>query len=297
MMERTAAASGPLGGTLRRAIGGVLLSVAGFLLIQTMLLPLATSSWPAAGPVPDLDDALSGLFAWAALAITAWVTLGTALGGLTMAPGAVGRGATRAADALTPALVRRVLSLALGTGVGTVALPLGPALGTPHLTATGAAAVGVGTGPHGDGAVLAPQPGFRASSSPATPPEMGREAEDTADRHPSLRFVPSTDGSTGSAPDPRWLPSRPIRAADPDAAALLAPPPRTAPVPEDVVTVRQGDSLWAVAARHLGPGASDHAIARAWPHWYAVNADVIGDNPNLIQPGQQLRIPTPGDHR
>jgi nucleoid-associated protein YgaU len=38
-------------------------------------------------------------------------------------------------------------------------------------------------------------------------------------------------------------------------------------------------------------------VALAWPRWYAVNADVIGQDPDLIHPGQRLRIPTSGDHR
>jgi nucleoid-associated protein YgaU len=77
---------------------------------------------------------------------------------------------------------------------------------------------------------------------------------------------------------------------------LLAPAPRTSSVPDDVVTVRRGDSLWSLAARHLGPGASDREIALTWPQWYAANAELIGPDPNLIRPGQQLRIPTVGGH-
>jgi nucleoid-associated protein YgaU len=57
------------------------------------------------------------------------------------------------------------------------------------------------------------------------------------------------------------------------------------------VVVRDGDSLWALAARELGPGASDEAIAARWPEWYAANRQVIGDDPDLILPGQVLRVP------
>lgn len=49
--------------------------------------------------------------------------------------------------------------------------------------------------------------------------------------------------------------------------------------------VAAGDTLWDIAARHLGDGAR-------WPEIYAANRDVITD-PNLIHPGQELRIPTP----
>ncbi len=55
--------------------------------------------------------------------------------------------------------------------------------------------------------------------------------------------------------------------------------------------MHRGDSLWSIAARHLGPGASDAEIARAWPAWFAENRDVVGDDPDLILPGQVLRPP------
>ncbi|MGN6754249.1 MAG: LysM peptidoglycan-binding domain-containing protein [Intrasporangium sp.] len=235
--------------------------MAGLVLVRLVLFPLALSSWPVGGPpVPDADDAVSGVFAWAALVIAMWLTAGTALTALALLPGALGRGAARLASALTPALVRRALCLLLGTGVGTVSLPTGPVMAVPAMT--------------GASVPTAPGPGCAP----------------TAD-------VPRADPAPTPAPDPRWRPSRPVPAADPEAAALLAPAPRTSGVPDDVVTVRRGDSLWSLAARHLGPGATDREIALMWPHWYAVNADVIGPDPDLIRPGQQLRIPTLGGHR
>lgn len=64
------------------------------------------------------------------------------------------------------------------------------------------------------------------------------------------------------------------------------------------VVVRKGDSLWSIAARELGPSASAEAIAARWPDWYAANRHVIGNDPDLILPGQVLRIPPvpTGDH-
>jgi nucleoid-associated protein YgaU len=55
--------------------------------------------------------------------------------------------------------------------------------------------------------------------------------------------------------------------------------------------VRPGDSLWRIAANHLGRGTFDAAIARAWPIIYQANRDVIGDDPGFIRPGQRLLIP------
>lgn len=56
-------------------------------------------------------------------------------------------------------------------------------------------------------------------------------------------------------------------------------------------TVRAGDSLWAITDRLLAGGASNAAIAGAWPEVYAANRDRIGADPNLILPGMELTIP------
>lgn len=59
----------------------------------------------------------------------------------------------------------------------------------------------------------------------------------------------------------------------------------------DAVVVRLGDSLWAIAAAHLPPGASAASIDASWRQWYAANRDVIGADPNLVIPGQVLLPP------
>jgi hypothetical protein len=56
--------------------------------------------------------------------------------------------------------------------------------------------------------------------------------------------------------------------------------------------VHQGDSLWRVVQRVLGPEASDAEVALAWPRWYAENRGMIGADPGLILPGQRLRPPS-----
>jgi nucleoid-associated protein YgaU len=56
------------------------------------------------------------------------------------------------------------------------------------------------------------------------------------------------------------------------------------------VIVRDGDTLWAIAQRHLGP-AGEGAISRACSRLYQLNRAVIGDDPDLIHPGQRLRLP------
>jgi nucleoid-associated protein YgaU len=55
--------------------------------------------------------------------------------------------------------------------------------------------------------------------------------------------------------------------------------------------VRPGDSLWAIAAAHLGRHATDAEVAQAWPTWWAANRDAVGSDPGLIHPGLQLDPP------
>jgi len=57
------------------------------------------------------------------------------------------------------------------------------------------------------------------------------------------------------------------------------------------VVVRPGDTLWSIAAAHLGPGASRERIAASWPRWYAANRSVVGPDPAVIRPGEHLRPP------
>ena len=49
----------------------------------------------------------------------------------------------------------------------------------------------------------------------------------------------------------------------------------------DTYTVKGGDSLSKIGQHH----------GVAWREIYEANKDVIGDNPDLIKPGQKLRIP------
>lgn len=59
----------------------------------------------------------------------------------------------------------------------------------------------------------------------------------------------------------------------------------------NVVRVRPGDSLWAIAARALGPDPSVADVASYCRRLHAANAAAIGPDPDLIQPHQQLRLP------
>ena len=66
---------------------------------------------------------------------------------------------------------------------------------------------------------------------------------------------------------------------------------RTHEMPGRAVRVAPGDSLWSLAARRLGPGASDQEISAYSRRLYARNAARLGPDPDLILPGQVLHLP------
>jgi nucleoid-associated protein YgaU len=68
--------------------------------------------------------------------------------------------------------------------------------------------------------------------------------------------------------------------------------PRRSVVPaSSEVVVHTGDSLWAIAQRELGTAATQRQVASAWPRWWSANRDVIGDDPDVIHPGDRLTAP------
>lgn len=64
----------------------------------------------------------------------------------------------------------------------------------------------------------------------------------------------------------------------------------SAPAVSRTMTVQPGDSLWSIARRRLPPSAGDPAIAAASRQIHRRNRAVIGANPDLIEPGQRLRL-------
>lgn len=132
---------------------------------------------------------------------------------------------------------------------------------------------------------------------PVSPPAgpLTRPPRETA---PPAAPASSRSGSSPAAPSPA-APSpaapRPVvpspaahasgRHAPPDATAVGTGGTRT-------VVVRRGDTLWSISAEHLGPDAGDLDVALAWPRWYAANRAVIGPDPDVLLPGQVLRVPS-----
>jgi hypothetical protein len=71
----------------------------------------------------------------------------------------------------------------------------------------------------------------------------------------------------------------------------VAPSPASAGHSTRVI-VRPGDSLWAIARRSLGPGASNEAVEHKLVRIWDLNAGRIGTgDPNLIFAGTALRLP------
>ncbi len=64
---------------------------------------------------------------------------------------------------------------------------------------------------------------------------------------------------------------------------------RAHPRPPAVV-VRPGDTLWALAEHDLPAPATDRQVTARWHSVYRRNRGVIGPDPDLIRPGQVLRL-------
>ncbi len=60
--------------------------------------------------------------------------------------------------------------------------------------------------------------------------------------------------------------------------------PTREPAERSTYTVRSGDSLSKIARRHYGD-------AKEWTRIYEANQELIGKDPDLIQPGQVLVLP------
>jgi nucleoid-associated protein YgaU len=98
-----------------------------------------------------------------------------------------------------------------------------------------------------------------------------------------------------ATPVPGWVPQ--VSRVPPAVTALVtsaapAGSPEPGPAPHVVVT---GDTLWGIAAAHLGADATAAEIASQWPRWWRANHAVVGDDPDLLRPGQVLHPPPPGD--
>lgn len=80
----------------------------------------------------------------------------------------------------------------------------------------------------------------------------------------------------------------PTAAIDTTDTTDTAGTPGARPTTADAYVVRAGDSLWSIARAHPAPDVDVESRWRAiWRH----NHEVVGDDPDLIHPGQALRLP------
>ena len=114
-----------------------------------------------------------------------------------------------------------------------------------------------------------------------------REQRREQPRRQSRRPTRPRSSSTAPKPSPptlrgaEFLPSQ----------SLVQPDVSTAPTAPVIHAVIHGDSLWSIAANRLTSSASDQDIDREWRSIYALNKDLIGNNPSLIFPGQIFELP------
>jgi len=272
----------------------------------------------------SLAALVAGGIAWAAYG---WLCLAIALTVLERTPGALGRAASTVAGGITSDTSRTLLRSALGVAavtplaVGTAhAAPAGsgPAHSVHAQWAPVEKASSVPLTSSGRPSTWDPRSGVEPAST-VTVGRSGRDQAHRADRTQPRIAIPDRP-TTGA--ETRYTPIQPAKPvqdkpvqdkpvqhrpsqhkpsqhkpehhkpAETKPGHSEAEHSRTARHAErGMVVVREGDSLWSIAAAELGPGASAAAIAERWPQWYAANAPVIGSDPDLIQPGQVLHAP------
>ena len=196
----------------------------------------------------------------------------------------------RVADRLVPTTVHRI-----AVGILTL-LATATSVAMPSVASADTSLRGWLVSPSVPTTVLAPATGSASAAPPAPtavqppPPPVATPIPSAAPvLHPRRPVTPPT-----SAPPAARTP--PTSAVRPTAPAVPAPsPPAAVPAagerPVRYVVVA-GDCLWDIAARLIGPSASNAATDRGWRAIYAANRDAVGDDPSLIHPGLALTIPT-----
>jgi LysM repeat protein len=93
------------------------------------------------------------------------------------------------------------------------------------------------------------------------------------------------DAATGS-----MLPGSDTQVHQADAAAM---PQQQQPAyePATLRVVNPGDTLWAISQQRLQPNPTAEQIMNEVGRIYELNSDLIGEDPNLIFPGQELLLP------
>lgn len=102
------------------------------------------------------------------------------------------------------------------------------------------------------------------------------------------RFAVNAQPNT-TVPTPGWLPgslSIPLN----QLMGLGEERNRQAP-DNEMVIVTSGQTLWSIAQQMLHSDGSSAEIAKLWPQIYEMNREVIGEDPNMLQLGLELKLP------
>lgn len=270
---------------------------------------LTGAAAPSAGaPLAAVQDVLlvtAGLLAWL---LAGWAGLVLGVGVITRLPGRPGRRAYRLLPRIAPASVGRLVLAAVGVSLiaGTAcAAPASPGATVSAATAS-AAPTPVPAPASGSFAIDWPatSPSPAPNSSAATPPAATSSSTASSVPTPAATAPTSTAAPSTAAPStvapPTAIPSPGGATASspsgqPSAEASSASATESAGAPTasgETVTVHAGDSLWRIAADALGPDATATEVDNAWRAWYFVNREVIGDDPDVILPGQSLLAPS-----
>lgn len=286
-----------MGGRRLWRVLGVGLLVALLAAVAAVLAAQAAQAWQQVlAPAPlRTDDAVVAVAATAGAAVGAWLALGAGASAVVVLRGSARR------PALVPAVVHRAVALLLG-----VAVAAGPSVPTPGPSSP-TPPPPAGPAPTSTHVASDLDPGWSAvraaTDAPATPSPTSAPAPaptpTAAPTAPTAPLAPTT--SARVEVDPGWRAPAPPPVPPPTVAVpadpLLLDGRRAVPDERTLVTVRRGDTLWDLAARHLGPQATDAEIAAEWPRWYAANREAVGDDPDLLLPGRQLQAPGDGGNR
>ncbi|MEL5955048.1 peptidoglycan DD-metalloendopeptidase family protein [Streptomyces sp. CLV115] len=111
---------------------------------------------------------------------------------------------------------------------------------------------------------------------------------DAADITPQSQRTGHVKAPAKTSPD-RTSPDRTVSGRPTTKRTSAPATPTTVPGKRESYTVTRGDSLSAIAA--------SERVRGGWQHLYAQNREVVGDDPDLILPGQRLSLDTARSER
>lgn len=238
-------------------------------------------------PLPRVDAVVVLVITLAGALLAAWFACHLALGAACVLVAAAGR-RWRAGERFVaqrgPTLVRRAVATGLGVSIG-----LGGLAATAHEPAPD---LGWQPTTGQPDAVLVSDAPLDLGWVPTEPaPNSGSDHEDAHDGASHVSPDAPSPDRNHTPDDHQDAPDR--RGAERGARLGMDVVPSDA-APEDEPEQRHvvvpGESLWSITRSHLGD-VDDDAVAAAWPVLYDTNRDVVGPNPDLIHPGQELTVP------